>query len=140
METRKNRTKSNMSKPCTGCINVNENVGRNKHPKPKAIKIKVNKNPRLVKNKLSDAEKYRKNRVLNNMYSKKSREKRIAFLNDIKQEEMHLEEKNCTLWYEHERLRKNIEEIKKKVNMTLGNCGNCSKQIFIQNSGNNVKE
>ena len=140
METRKRINKSSIEKSCTGCKSVNERVKKDKGPISKTNTIKKETRPRVLKNNLSDAEKYRINRERNNAYSKKSREKRQAYVNRKQRDEMELEEKNCTLLYDHEKLRKEVDLLKQKINIILRNCENCNKQISIQKLGNSVKE
>ena len=71
--------------------------------------------------------------------AKKSREKRIAYVNSKQRDEMDLEEKNSTLWDEHENLRNEIDLLKEKINIILRNCENCRNRISTQNIGSHIK-
>ena len=124
---------------CSACKTVNGKVKNDKGQTSRNRTVPAKKNPRTRVSDLSDAEKYRLNRIKNNEYSKRSREKRVAYEKSKRDEEMHLEEKNCTLWNEHNTLRKQVDLLKGEIDIILKNCKNCSSKFSPQSVGSHSK-
>ena len=94
MNLRKRINKSKLEQSCNACKTVNGKAKSDKGQTSRNRTAPADRRPRAQTNNLSDAEKYRLNRLRNNECSKRSREKRVAYEKSIREEEMHLEEKN----------------------------------------------
>ena len=124
METRVHRK---VPRPCTGCAFYHKKGNTNRPAKKVPKKKTEQKGPRAIANRPSAAEKYKLNRIRNNLYSKRWREKKLKTINDEIQEGRYEEEKRCALTKECKKLEEQIKLAKTTIHKTMGTCPKCNE-------------
>ena len=130
METRKKDNSRN--KQCIGCNSVKKKEGIPRTYKPSPRKRREKVKPKGGTKKLSEQEKYKRMRLINNKSSKKCREKKIKQIKRLEQIENEETEKGCVLRHEIRKLNKYIKLIKLKIHKKISECSECHKIDFVR--------
>ena len=129
MET---RVRCKVPRPCTGCALYHKKGSINRPAKKVPKKKTEPKRPRAIANRPSAAEKYRLNRIRNNLCSKRWRERKLKAIEDEITEGMYEEEKRCVLTDERKKLREQIILAKTTIHKTMGACPTCNENDTVK--------